>query len=600
MLGKSRRRPDRKPRARKLNVRMPERLEDRNLLSSDGPFHPYAVQHTTKLPRTVDFSSPKIKLAHPYGSNPHVLAKLQGEGKCITGKDRDGDEWMITVHGPGIAIVTDASPGDGVFDDDIDTITIYGSDPNRTYVYAQTNASARVISDGIVRFNRLIAINGAHSIILNGFTLAQTVEAPYPDQPNNVGPEIYIPGGTRLLSFHNIEGLFDLAGNGNGSDQPFEIVIGQENTPLKFRPSVVIDSIFNTVFDSTEVSMEGLGPQLEPSVNFIINGEIQVFEAISITATPIAGGLQFNFPTVDVTGRTALRGLAVKRLKVTGAARNFTASRAGAALQPQTGEPGIPERVAPTTQPFSSPFSGMRYIKKASFGGNADAVGLDVSGPIGDLTFARGLGDPTGVPLNATQWGFNSAQAGYPSRGLLGGLVVARSIGKLRVAPANLTFAMPTDPDLMQLYRQGSTTLYARPGSALTNAAIVTQESMNEVTIVGNSKSSQVNSGFDYNSYIAGLDPTRSPSHIRKFRQKGDLIDSVVAASYRPTDGVYGNDDDQPQRGSIEGNLRGRLYDVGTQTALGYRGVGIYARNKVGYLPPPERRQRNHLGVLRP
>ena len=44
-----------------------------------------------------------------------------------------------------------------------------------------------------------------------------------------------------------------------------------------------------------------------------------------------------------------------------------------------------------------SSLTGLKYIRKATFGGNADAVGLDVEGPIGKLTFKQGLGDPTGV-----------------------------------------------------------------------------------------------------------------------------------------------------------------------------------------------------------
>jgi hypothetical protein len=575
-----------------------ERLEPRELLAS---VRPYAVQHTTKLPNTTSHASPILKFTHPYSANPHILADLQGDGKCLTGKDRDGDEWMLALHGPGSIIVTDASPGDGVFDDDIDTITIVGSDPNRTKVYGQTAASARVISDGQVFFNRLININGSHQIVLNGFTLTQTVEAPIEGQPNNVGPEIYIPGGVTYLSLHDIRAELDIVGNGNGPDQPFEIVIGEQNTPLSVRPTVRVASIYNDVIDSSLPSQDGLGPQTQPSVNFIINGAVQAFEALSITASPRDSGVQFNFPYVDVTGRTALRAIGVNRLKVTGATRNFTASRAGVPFQPQDGQPGIPPQTTATTVPFQSPKSGLRFLNKASFGGNADAVGLDVSdGRAGRISFLRGLGNPYGDPLNATEFGFNSSQAGYPSRGLLGGLITAKSIKKLEAAPANQTFAMPTDPDLMQLRRKGSTTLYARAGNAFTNAAITTDGSIGDVAIAGNAESSQINSGFNYRSYVNGLDPTRSPSQIRRYRQRGDLIDSVVAASYRPgPDGVYGTDDDAPQDGKITGHFRGRTFETGGQTALGYFGTGFFARKKVGYLPPPERSQRNGDGTLR-
>ena len=38
--------------------------------------------------------------------------------------------------------------------------------------------------------------------------------------------------------------------------------------------------------------------------------------------------------------------------------------------------------------------------------------------------------------------------------------------------------------------------------------------------------------------------------------------------------------------GKITGSQTGGLYTTGSQTALGNRGVGVYARHKVGNLPP--------------
>jgi hypothetical protein len=93
----------------------------------------------------------------------------------ITGKDRQFNEYTITVHGPGVAIVSDVTPNDGVLADDIDTIQLVGTDPNRTYVTGQVTSSARIITDGTVRFNHLIAETGVASIILNGFTLSRTL-----------------------------------------------------------------------------------------------------------------------------------------------------------------------------------------------------------------------------------------------------------------------------------------------------------------------------------------------------------------------------------------------------------------------------------------
>jgi hypothetical protein len=77
---------------------------------------------------------------------------------------------------------------------------------------------------------------------------------------------------------------------------------------------------------------------------------------------------------------------------------------------------------------------------------------------------------------------------------------------------------------------------------------------------------------------------------------RGNLIDSVVSASYRPgPDGFYGprspkdlTTDDVAGPGAIRGNLQqGTISLGGSQTVLGNLGAGFFARSKRGYLPPP-------------
>jgi hypothetical protein len=608
MLGSTRKPNDRfrKTRAR-LGAAL-ETLETRVLLSS-GPIA--RAKYYTHIgffpPRTVSHFSVPQRLALPVGDGPRVLASLDNDGRNISGKDREGDEYFITVHGPGAVIVTDATPNDGALDDDIDTIRIVGSHPKKTYVTAQTVASARVITDGTVKFNRLIAENGVKSIILNGFNLTTTVIAPYEDQPLNVGPEIYLPGGVHQLQFNNVIANIDPAAN----DQAFEIVIGNPNAPLKQRPEIKIGNIFNTVVDTGITPIPNGDPKTDPTVNILVNGTVGKFEAVSISKRPVAdAGQQYNEPTVSTTGRTALRAMSAGKIKVTGAARNTVISRAGVPMQPQTGEPGVPTPVAATTVPFQSAKSGLKRVRRAEFGGPTDALGIDVEGSIGTLKFRRGLGDPTGVNTLPTSLGYSEAQAGYPSFGFLGGLVRARSIGKLGAGPNNLVLQTSMDPDLMQTGRKGTTRYFARPGNALTSAAITTQGSIGDAHIVGDSVSSQIAAGFDYESYIAGLEPTRSPSRIGRFKQRGSLVDSVVSASYTPgPDGIYDDavgpntdpsDDDVIGPGSIRGKLTGVRLFAGGKTALNYLGAGVYARRKQGDLPPPDRSIRRHGQVVRP
>lgn len=534
-----------------------EALETRGLMSGYNFYVPSFLAQSK-----VNLSTPPTSIAHPIGSRPAVLASLNNQGKVLTGKDRLGNEWQIIVHGPGYAIVTDATPNDGSLDDDLDTIQLVGTDINSTYVSGQVTSSARVITDGTVLFNRLISENGVKSIVLNGFTLAQTVP-PVNGGLNNTNTGVYLPGGVGLLQFHNILAPIDLATD----DQPINIIIGQPNSPTTVAPIIRLDSIFNTVFDSSQpVNANGV-PITTPSVNIEVNGELRNLTMISSTAAPIPAAFQFAFPTVGTTGRTAVRAVGVGNLKVAGAARNLTVSRAAV--------------------PFQNGFSGITHLRSAQFGGNADAVGLDVNGPIGSLRFAKGLGNPAGAQTGATHYGLPDAQRGYPSFGLLGGLVTATRIHKIVAAPADTVLQTPQDPDLT-LVHPGSTRFFSRPGWALTNAAITTSGSIGQTTIVGNQQSSEIKSGFHYPSYTKGLEGTRAPSAINKFHQRGDLIDSVVSATYRPTNGVYnihaGTDVAGP--GVIRGRFIGGLFSEGAQTALNQRGVGFYARHKSRNLPP--------------
>ena len=47
-----------------------------------------------------------VFVAHPIGLSDAQLSTLDNDGRVITGKDRQGDEYTLTVHGPGSLIVT--------------------------------------------------------------------------------------------------------------------------------------------------------------------------------------------------------------------------------------------------------------------------------------------------------------------------------------------------------------------------------------------------------------------------------------------------------------------------------------------------------------
>src|SRR3954447_20361940 len=136
----SHRRGDRPVPARRTVGASLDALERRELLSgatlAQSPWIPadlpvYTAPDHQRIPYHL---GPLMREAH---FNPQS-SFLGNDGKIVSGKDRQGNEWAITVHGPGIVIVTDTSPYDASLDDPIDTIQLVGTNPRTTYVTGQS------------------------------------------------------------------------------------------------------------------------------------------------------------------------------------------------------------------------------------------------------------------------------------------------------------------------------------------------------------------------------------------------------------------------------------------------------------------------------
>jgi hypothetical protein len=564
-----RRRSDRPDPARRERAACLELLEGRELLSAFNPAdHPFSVYLPTDLsvqnpithqPESLLFQS----LVHD--ENPQSPL-LNNQGKVVTGKDRAGDEWTITVHGPGSVIVTDVTPNDGSLDDNLNTIQLIGTSLNDTYVTGTVTGSAYTPTNSTMPFNKLIAQSGVNTISLNGFNLQQTTTPG--NAPANANTGIFLYGGVRTLSFNSVLAPI----NPSTGDGPINIVIGDPNTPLKVKPTIEFNTAFNTVADPLATSPPPAVPQTTPTVDIVVNGVVHDLSFVSAgQQVTVPAGDQFLYPTVATTGRTAVQATAIDELHVRGSATNFTASKG---------------RV-----PFQNSLAGLDHLKTATFGGNADAVGLDVNGPIGKLRFSRGLGNPIGTSPAATQFGIPANNLGYPANGLVGGLVTAKRIGKVRAAPANTIVQTAQNPDFVQTNSTGDPVYYPQPGNALTSAAITSSGRIGTVAIRGNQQSSEIKTGFDYPSFAAGLQGTRAPSLIRNSAYRGDLVGSVVSATYRPANGLYAAPGSVKGPGSITGNLARKnvIYNTGSTTPLLNQGTGFRARVKHGYLPPPSK-----------
>jgi hypothetical protein len=559
--------------ARRQPISPPEALESRQLLASGMG----ATYLAPWLPTDQFVTNPKTHQRELYLASESINPRnpnspgLSNEGRVVSGIDREGDQWTITVHGPGKVIVTDTTPNDGVLDDDINTIQLVGTSLKSTYVTgnviasntipANFNGSNPPPSDGTILFNQLTAISGVKSIELNGFVLSDQVT---PAVTSATG--VFLYGGVGTLSFDSI----DLSQDTSISTTPYQVVIGTPTTPLKVQPSIDLNNITNLVFNSTTETAPSTTPLTTPSVEFMINGVVRNFDIVSAGQGTVPAGFHVFFPPIGTTGRTSVQATAIDNLNVHGSARNLTVSR--------------------SSVPFSSENSGIDYLKKATFGGNADGVGIDVKGKIGSLTFKRGLGNPTGVYtgvasngllLPTTNNGIPTVSTGYPAGGFLGGQVNAKHIKKLTVKPANAQVQTAANPNFVQAQEQGYPTYIASNGYALTNAVITTSGSIGESNVTGSSLNTEVKTGFDLQSYLAGLEGTRKESAIKALRLDGDLTNSIYSATVRPTDHNYDKKTAVFGPGQINVSLTNtKLNSTGGTTGLGNTGVGVFARIK--------------------
>jgi hypothetical protein len=573
MLGFGRR--DEQPRrvrtGRRSKVGAVESLESRQLLSTTGGngdlYHAQVLNQVTRSTTT-----PAVHATSTTDLTAAQLATLNNEGKVVSGRDRDGDEWQITVHGPGTVIVTDATPLDGALDDDIVTIQLVNTSLQKTVVTGTVVASSHEYHEGVVLFQNLVALDGVKSIELNGFSLSRT-ELVGEDEVANEGDEVYLPGGVGLLSFGDIIAPID----SSAGDSSFDIVIGRPSSPLTVRPKIRLGSVFNSVVGGTIIP-DADTIQTTPTVNLLVNGEIASLQMVSATGfANTEGYLQYVLPNVQTTGRTAIRATGIGDVSVTGSLRNTTLSRG--------------------SQPFSSGLSGLDKLRSLRVGGVTDGLGVDVSrGSIGKVVLKRGLGDPTGAIDSDVTLGTPSGVYGNAAYGLMGGQIVAQRLQSLKAGAANHYLDVAQNPNDRQLDTTNWTKYYPRLGRSLTNAAVVIDRSIGELTVEGDAQSTEINAGTNYASIKAGLEGARTASQIGRIHWRGNLVDSVVTATYRPgLDKTYTiRSQDTPGPGRLKGRLTGTIVEDGRTTVLGNEGTGFFARRKQGYLPPVTRPTRFH------
>jgi len=577
-----------------------ESLEGRELMANLAPSQfQYYVTHDIPVQTKWHLGSFQYPF-HAAEADPKRLMYLDNSNRVLYGEDREGDEWVITVHGPGEIVVTDVTPNDGVLMDDIDTIQIVGSNPRTTYVTGQVTSSDRVLTDGMVRFQQLISQNGVNSVILNGFALAQTLPINEDNTVVQPGVGIYLPGGVQTLQIADIEAYNDVSGR--YATNSVEIVVGDAAAPLRKAPIIRVGTIYNTMYSSQFDGVPNV-PQTTPTVSFEIYGPTHAITTNAITRQMPVAGYEARYPKPGAQGLTTIATTAIGQFQAMGGV-NYT-------------------RIARAGNLNISPVNALDQAGLIHIGGTADALSVSSNGPIRSLRLMRGLGDPDGTSTATQYFGTPAGQKGFPAYGYMGGQINAGAINRINIGAANTVMQYSNSPQFIQR-TQGVTNYFPRAGAAMTNAAITTSGSMGTkavhtgainhfgkkiqsnatgVLVRGDLVRSEVASGFDYNQFVTGVSPVTGPSVIRGLRMKGSLVDSVISASYAPDPATldFLQDTDQVSPGAIHGGIYGPglAYDDGRGTALGRLGSGVFARRLSNPLhsPPPNQPIRTRAGV---
>ncbi len=232
---------------------------------------------------------------------------------------------------------------------------------------------------------------------------------------------------------------------------------------------------------------------------------------------------------------------------------------------------------------------GSDYLHKATFGGNADGVGLDVNGNDRQAHLQARTGQsqrrlhgpgrqrPAACRQRSTE--MPPGSTGYPAAGDLGGQIRARNIKKLTVKPANVLVQTAQNPDFVQLQEQGYPTYVASPGYSLTNAVITTSGSIGQVNISGTQLNTEIKTGFDYHGLCGrtGRDPRSQRD--RHCSSRRATWSTAWRRRFRPANNHYSHATGTDGPGEITVRSRARKYDTGGTTGLGNTGSGLFARH---------------------
>ena len=229
----------------------------------------------------------------------------------VSGTDTKGDAWTLRLIGPGAISVTkqngaDGSPGALTSATDINTITVAGTDPQRSRLVGTVTKGAG--SDGRVFFQNLLELparserfpgsgTGLLAIDIPNFWLGNTT--PTGSTPSST-PSVAIPDGVETLDFGGVDtSVNQITPTATSTSDTALVTLG---LPTFGGTRIILDKSVSSTQPNPAATATSGTTTLQHGVVFAVSGRLDLFQANEIDGDAVNPPGQFGDFNAAATG----------------------------------------------------------------------------------------------------------------------------------------------------------------------------------------------------------------------------------------------------------------------------------------------------------
>ena len=255
--------------------------------------------------------SPPTRLFRPEADGLETRQMLSG---VVTGMDSKGDNWTLTMIGPGTVSVlkqNDANGNPAPLNSatDINSITIGGTDPTKSRLVGTVTPGKN--SDGRVFFQNMIGLPtfseklpgaglGLVAINMPGFWLGNTTPISSTATTAPTPASIVLPDGVDTLRIGGVDTTFNRpAALSGATDDSDNIQLG---APAYGGTRIIIDKSISSTQQAPPASGSTTPTTVQHGVSFAVSGRLDLFQANEIDGDATLPPGQFKNENSKATG----------------------------------------------------------------------------------------------------------------------------------------------------------------------------------------------------------------------------------------------------------------------------------------------------------